>query len=167
MSLLPDERQVLDDIISDAYENHGPILRDVAVHVVFELDNLQGSGVAWVANVLDDWLVVGALTEVRSWMRRQPTIAGKTKGGVVTEVPAFGGVRVKDDDGHVVHVQLRLLSMTRDELLTHLDPKVKQRNTMSRNISFYQSIADDMERCGHAHVADALVCMDVPEAKSA
>lgn len=41
------------------------------------------------------------------------------------------------------------------------------RDSVGAEISFYQSIADDMERCGHAFVADALACMDVPEAKSA
>lgn len=164
MSMLPDERQTLDAIIAAAYDDHGPVLRDVAVHVVAELHDLEGSGVQWVAQILDDWLVSGALNEVRQWMRRQPAVTGQTKHGKPTEVPAFGGVRVKDDEGHVQHVQLRLLSMTRDELLTHIEPKRKQRDTMSRNLSFYQSIADDMERCGHPTVADALRCMDVPEA---
>ena len=167
MSMLPDERQTLDTIIATAYDNHGPVLRDVAVHVVAELHDLEGSGVQWVAQILDDWLVSGALTEVRQWMRRQPTIVGATKHGKPTEVPAFGGVRVTDDEGHVQHVQLRLLSMTREELLSHMKPKQKQRDTMSRNLSFYQSIADDMERCGHETVADALRCMDIPEAQTA
>lgn len=167
MSLLPDERQTLDDIIATAFDTDGPVLRDVALVVIDELRRLEGGGVGWVSHVLDDWLVSGVLTEVRQWMRRQPAVTGQTKAGKPTEVPAFGGVRVLADDGKVQHVQLRLMGMTRAELLDHMKPKRKQRDTMSRNLSFYQSIADDMERCGHVLVGDALACMDVPEARTA
>lgn len=160
MSLLPDERQTLDSIISDAYDDHGPVLRDVAVHVVAELHDLEGSGVQWVAQILDDWLVSGALTEVRQWMRRQPSVVGQTKRGKPAEVPAFGGVRVRAEDGTVQYLQLRLLDMTLDELRLHMKPQQKQRDTMSRSLSFLATIADDMEECGHPTVADAIACLD-------
>lgn len=163
MSLLPDERQVLDSIISAAYDSHGPVLRDVAVHVVAELHDLEGSGVQWVAQILDDWLVSGALTEVRQWMRRQPAITGRTKGGKPAEVPAFGGVRLRDGSGRVQHVQLRLLDMDLDQLREHMKPLQKQRDTTSRNLSFLAAIADDMEAHAHALVADAVECIGVKE----
>lgn len=166
MTLLPDERQVLDDLIAEAWDDHGPFVRDVAVALVGELNDLAGSGVEWVAGVLDDWLVTGAMSELKSWMRRQPAVVGKTKRGAIAEVPAFGGVRVKDAEDHVVHVQMRLLDMTRDELLNHIGPKRKQRDTMSRSLSFYQSVADDMEAHGHARVADALECIGLDDVKA-
>lgn len=166
MSLLPDERQVLDSIISDAYDEHGPRLRDVAVHVVAELHDLEGSGVQWVAQILDDWLVSGALGEVRQWMRRQPGVLGQTKGGKPAEVPAFGGVRVQSDDGHYEHVQLRLLEMTADELERHIDPKRKQRNTLSRSLSFYETVLADMREHGHPVVADAVECIGIEGASA-
>lgn len=166
MSMLPDERQVLDSIISDAYDAHGPRLRDVAVHVVAELHDLEGSGVQWVAQILDDWLVSGALGEVRQWMRRQPTILGQTKSGLPTEVPAFGGVRIQTEDGHYEHVQLRLLEMTADELETHIHPKRKQRNTLSRTLSFYETVLADMREHGHAVVADAVECIGIEGASA-
>lgn len=159
--MTPADRQILDDIIHEAYENHGPRLRDVAVQVVAELRQLEGSGVAWVAQLLDDWLVSGASTEVKQWMRRQPAIAGQTKSGIPTEVPAFGGVRIQTEDGHYEHVQLRLLEMTADELDLHIRPKLKQRNTLSRSLSFYETVLADMREHGHAVVADAVECIGV------
>jgi len=159
--MLPDERQALDAIIADAYDAHGPVLRDVAVAVVSELHHLEGSGVQWVAQILDDWLVSGALTEVRQWMRRQPAITGRTKRGKPAEVPAFGGVRLRDEDGRVQHVQLRLLDMDLDQLREHMKPLKKQRDTTSRNLSFLASIADDMEAHGHGVVAEAVECLGI------
>lgn len=165
--MTPEDRQVLDDIISSAYEDHGPRLRDVAVQVVAELRDLEGSGVPWVAQLLDDWLVSGASTEVRQWMRRQPSIVGVTKKGVPTEVPAFGGVRIQTEDGHYEHVQLRLLEMTADELELHIKPKLKQRNTLSRSLSFYETVLADMREHGHPVVAEAVECIGVEsEAKA-
>lgn len=167
--MTPADRQVLDAIIAQAYDSHGPRLRDVAVHVVAELRDLEGSGVEWVARLLDDWLVSGASTEVRQWMRRQPGITGQTKGGVTTEVPAFGGVRVQTEDGHFEHVQLRLLEMTADELEAHVGPKRKQRDTLSRTLSFYDLVLTDMRAHEHPVVADALECIglaDVAEVAS-
>ena len=161
--MTPADRQVLDAIIAAAYDSHGPRLRDVAVHVVAELRGLEGSGVEWVARLLDDWLVSGASTEVRQWMRRQPGIAGHTKGGVATEVPAFGGVRVQTEDGHFDHVQLRMLEMTADELEAHVRPKRKQRDTLSRTLSFYDLVLTDMRAHLHPRVGDALECIGLAD----
>lgn len=167
MSLLPDQRQLLDEIIAEAYEAHGPRIRDVALSVIDDLRRLEGSGVEWVAQVLDDWLVSGVSAEVKQWMRRQPAIVGVTKRGVPTEVPAFGGVRIEDEDGHVQHVQLRLLGMTADELENHIAPKRKQRDTLSRSLSFYESVLADMRQHGHSVVAEAVECIGVEsEAKA-
>lgn len=165
MTLLPDQRQALDAIISDAYDTAGPVLRDVTLTVIDELRRLEGGGIGWVGQVLDDWLVSGAQTEVRQWMRRQPVIVGKTKRGTVTEVPAFGGVRVEDEGGHVQHVQLRLLSMTADELEAHIRPKRKQRDTLSRGLSFYESVLVDMRDHRHPVVAEAIECMGLGEGR--
>ena len=96
-------------------------------------------------------------------MRRQPPVAGATKRGKATEVPAFGGVRILDDEGRVEYVQLRLLSMTRDELRAHVAPKRKQRDTISRSLSFYEAVLADMEAHDHAVVADAVECIGVDE----
>lgn len=164
--MTPADRQILDDIIHEAYEIHGPRLRDVAVQVVAELRDLEGSGVAWVAQLLDDWLVSGASTEVKQWMRRQPAIVGQTKSGTPTEVPAFGGVRIQTEDGHYEHVQLRLLEMTADELDLHIRPKLKQRNTLSRSLSFYETVLADMREHGHAFVADAVECIGIDSAEA-
>ena len=161
MSLLPNERQALDDIIAERYEVDGPVVRDVAMSVTEELERLAGSGVEWVAAVAGDWQVIGALNEVKEWMRRQ-MVAGRTKANKPVEVPAFGGVKVDTDDGPQ-YLQLRLLDMTRDQLAAHVEPKRRQRDTQSRRIQFYDLILDDMDRCGHATVREAVGCLGLAD----
>lgn len=154
MKLPATAQQVIDNIVDESHEEHQGIPREVSIGIVERLRALEGSGVPWVAAFVDDMLVTAAGRLYAEWRRRHE-IAGKTKAGTPINVPAFGGVTRKSEDGTVVHVQLALDGMSLAELREMRDRRVAMRDTLSGEIKVYDALIEVMQERGLATAGEA------------
>lgn len=143
--MLPENRQVVDDIIHDAHHGKDRIVsREVAAEVVDEVRNLEASGQGWVELLIDSWLLAGAQKACADWRRRHMH-SGRTKKGTPVEVPVYGAVRQTDDSGEVVHVQLTLFTLTLEQAKLRHEGLARQRDTLSAEVRWFRDVVELME----------------------
>lgn len=148
-------QQIVDSIIDEAHIECGGVPREVSEGIVERLNDLEGSGEAWVAAYNHDLSVSGANRIYADWRRRYE-VSGKTKAGTPVSVPAFGGVTRKDEDGTVVHVQMALKGMSLAELREMRNRKARMRDTLSGELKVYDALIEIMVEKGLDCAGDAL-----------
>ena len=141
----PTRQQIIDDLIHDAhFADERIITAEVAARFVDELRNLEGSGVQWIGDYLDDLARKGAVKVYTDWRRRH-RIPATTKKGTELEIPAYASVREIDDDGSVTYVQLALAGMTLDQLKDKRDRMARTRDTLSAEVRLLSDLIEIME----------------------
>ena len=136
--MLPDERSIADDLLSDALSASTNTTEQIDTAMEM-LDDLAGSGEPWV----DEWIrsmlrrgVAEELTKVRGKERRR----AHTSRGTEVDVPTYGGIRRVGEDGRDEYHQLAFDGMTPDELESWILDRQKSRDTLSREIQWAQDV---------------------------
>lgn len=135
---------VLNDLLAEAHALHSRP-RAIAAHVVGELTRLEGSGEPWVAELLDEFTVTGAMKRCADFRRAEDRKQVRTKRGTVVEVPAWASTRVREDDGAVVYGQLRFDELDREQVEAYVDRLSRTRDSLSHDIVAAKAVLAYME----------------------
>ena len=154
-------QQIIDRVIQAAHERRTEIITsEVAKEIVEQLHELEQFGHAWVTEYIDALAEDGAQKKYGDWRRRH-RIDSRTKKGTEVDVPAYAGVRTKDDDGKVTFHQMRLEDMTLPQLEAKADAVARTRDTLSVEYRFYSDLIEMMRAdASLATVGDAIAKLE-------
>lgn len=144
---------VLADILRDAHERHTEP-RKIAAYVVTELRDLEGSGSAWVSDLLAEFVVSGAMRRCSDW-RRTARKAVTTPKGTPVELAGWAGVPGRVG-AVVTHLQLPLRDLTLDQLVAYEARLRKQRNTLSGSLVVVSALREYLEQHPTATAGEAI-----------
>lgn len=139
----PVRQQMLDDLVAGAHAAHDGRTAEVK-HAI--LDGLRGMEAEhpWVKEVLEQDLLAGVVKHYADWRRRY-TIAGKTKTGDPLDVPRYGAVVERDEEGAASFRQMGLEEATLGQVQERYRRLVTQRNTISAEAAFLLRVIRAME----------------------
>lgn len=159
MKLTPEAREAVNAALIEAHAVLGKqrtTSRHIAYRFVTAIREMEPSGAPWVPVYLDDLAMVGALKVCSDWRRRQHGRA-KTKKGTAVPVPLWAAVTDKRGEPIIATFG----SLTAAELRECKEALEAQRNTLSREITYYRDLLAVMEQ--DAKVTTAGQAMSVLE----